>query len=213
MLPDENKYIIILEAINLNTHTHTKINFFKNSNHENISTTYKVLSCSDLSHAEKLTNGSGSPSLSSNQDDSESSKMDTSNNEVITSKSNVHNHTNGNGSADPTLPPTTTTSSNIKRIKVEIPRISSRDLRSTRQSSPAKESEQKSRLFCDHGAKREANKLNLKLKTELEEGIKRSKKFAMEQSVRFALVKQQQQQQKQQLELIKKQQALLLMCR
>ena len=110
------------------------------------------------------------------------------------------------------------TSNQKPRFKVEIPRITSRDLRSqNRQHSPPPSAhfEQISRLFCDHGAKREANKLadNIKLKSDLEEGIKKSKKFAMEQSVRFALLKQQQQQQKQQLELIKKQQALLLMCR
>ena len=64
------------------------------------------------------------------------------------------------------------------------------------------------------GAKRDLNKLSVKIKSvELEECVKRAKKFAMEQSVRFALVKQQQQQQKQQLDLIRKQQALLLMCR
>ena len=165
-----------------------------------------------MSNTEKLTNGSGSPSLSSNQDDSESSKMDTTANNVVTPKSNGHNHTNGGGALNPTPAPPPPVS-NIKRFKVEIPRISSRDLRSQRQHSPVKELEQKSRLFCDHGAKREANKLSIKLKPELDEGIKKSKKYAMEQSVRFALVKQQQQQQKQQLELIKKQQALLLMCR
>jgi hypothetical protein len=159
-----------------------------------------------MSHEEKLTNGSESPA-----NDSESSKMDitpSNTNDVVVAKSNGHTHTNGDGASN--VAPVV---SNLKRFKVEIPRISSRDLRSQRQHSPVKELEQKSRLFCDHGAKREANKLTFKIKTELEEGIKRSKKFAMEQSVRFALVKQQQQQQKQQLELIKKQQALLLMCR
>ena len=159
-----------------------------------------------MSHEEKLTNGSESPA-----NDSESCKMDTTpsnTNDVVVTKSNGHTHTNGDGASN-----VAQVLSSLKRFKVEIPRISSRDLRSQRQHSPVKELEQKSRLFCDHGAKREANKLTFKIKTELEEGIKRSKKFAMEQSVRFALVKQQQQQQKQQLELIKKQQALLLMCR
>jgi hypothetical protein len=160
-----------------------------------------------MSHEEKLTNGSESPA-----NDNESSKMDTTPNnmnDAVVTKSNGHTHTNGAGVSSNVAPMV----SSLKRFKVEIPRISSRDLRSQRQHSPVKELEQKSRLFCDHGAKREANKLTFKIKTELEEGIKRSKKFAMEQSVRFALVKQQQQQQKQQLELIKKQQALLLMCR
>ena len=124
------------------------------------------------------------------------------------SKSNGHSH-----KSEATAATSAEASAVVKRFKIEVPRISSRDLRSQRLHSQVTELEQKSRLFCDHGAKREANKLNLKLKSELEEGIKKSKKFAMEQSVRFALVKQQQQQQKQQLELIKKQQALLLMCR
>ena len=99
-------------------------------------------------------------------------------------------------------------------FKIEIPRISSKDIRSQRSHSPLNELEQKSFIFNDFGARIEANKLVTKFKSnELEESIKKAKKFAMEQSVRFALVKQQQQQQKQQLELIKKQQALLLMCR
>jgi len=102
----------------------------------------------------------------------------------------------------------------ITDFKIEIPRISSKNLRPQRSHSPLNEFEQKSFLFNDYGSKTEANKLVTKFKTiELEESIKKAKKFAMEQSVRFALVKQQQQQQKQQLELIKKQQALLLMCR
>jgi poly(U)-binding-splicing factor PUF60 len=76
------------------------------------------------------------------------------------------------------------------------------------------ELEQYSLLFNGPGAKRDSNKLTIKIKSiELEECLKKAKKFAMEQSVRFALAKQQQQQQKQQLELIKKQQAILLMCR
>ena len=139
---------------------------------------------------------------------------------VIKSTNGHHKHTNGGGgtptvadstpvAAVPPAPPVIP----IKRFKVEIPRISSRDLRPQRPHSPVNEFEQRSRLFSDYGAKREANKLNIKLKADMEESIKKSKKFAMEQSVRFALVKQQQQQQKQQLELIKKQQALLLMCR
>lgn len=99
-------------------------------------------------------------------------------------------------------------------FKIQIPRISSRELHSQRAHSPVNELEQRDYLFAGPGAKREPNKLTVKLKSiELEECIKRAKKYAMEQSVRFVLVKQQQQQQKQQLDLIKKQQALLLMCR
>jgi hypothetical protein len=102
-----------------------------------------------------------------------------------------------------------------KSFKVEIPRISSsRDLHPQRAHSPVIELEQRSYLFNAPASKKEPNKLSAKIRTaEVEESIKKAKKFAMEQSVRFALVKQQQQQQKQQLELIKKQQALLLMCR
>lgn len=99
-------------------------------------------------------------------------------------------------------------------FKVQIPRISSREIHSQRAHSPVNELDQRDYLFIGPGSKREPNKLTVKLKnSELEECIKRAKKYAMEQSVRFVLVKQQQQQQKQQLELIKKQQALLLMCR
>lgn len=99
--------------------------------------------------------------------------------------------------------------------KIEIPRISSRDLHVQQPHTPhVAELEQCGYLCNASGAKRDLNKLSLKIKSvELEECVKRAKKFAMEQSVRFALVKQQQQQQKQQLDLIRKQQALLLMCR
>ena len=105
----------------------------------------------------------------------------------------------------------------IKPLKISIPRISSRDLvRAHRPHSPVpiKELEQMAELMLSGpGARREV-KQTVKLKNaELEECVKRAKKYAMEQSVRFVLVKQQQQQQKQQLDLIKKQQALLLMCR
>lgn len=103
----------------------------------------------------------------------------------------------------------------IEPIKVSIPKISSRDSRPVRAHSPvAKQLEQAEVMIAGPGAKREPNKQYVKLKSvELEDAIKRAKKYAMEQSVRFVLVKQQQQQQKQQLDLIKKQQALLLMCR
>jgi len=100
-------------------------------------------------------------------------------------------------------------------IKVEIPKISTRDLQPQRPQSPFEEqSEQYGFLFNGLGAKRDPTKISSKYRTpELEECLKKAKKFALEQSVRYVLVKQQQQQQKQQLELIKKQQALLLMCR
>jgi hypothetical protein len=103
--------------------------------------------------------------------------------------------------------------------QIQIPRISSRDLsRPKRAHSPCQEYEQFGFLFNGHGVKRDPNKIvssssNKVRLLELEENVKRAKKYALEQSVRFVLVKQQQQQQKQQLELIKKQQALLLMCR
>ena len=97
-------------------------------------------------------------------------------------------------------------------LKVDIPRITSRDLKERRSHSPVEaELEQCSVVFTGPGAKRLAARLRTSM--ELDECVKKAKKFAMEQSVRFALIKQQQQQQKQQLELIKKQQALLLMCR
>ncbi len=100
-------------------------------------------------------------------------------------------------------------------IKVDIPRISTRGLEPQRPHSPCNEHlEQFGYLFNGHGHKREPNKITIKHKNlELDEGVKKAKKFALEQSVRFVLIKQQQQQQKQQLDLIKKQQALLLMCR
>ena len=99
-------------------------------------------------------------------------------------------------------------------FKVTIPRISSRELHPQRPHSAVTELEQREYLLNGPGSKRDSNKLTVKVKNpEIEEAIKRAKKYAMEQSVRFVLVKQQQQQQKQQLDLIKKQQALLLMCR
>ncbi|CAF0796818.1 unnamed protein product [Brachionus calyciflorus] len=101
------------------------------------------------------------------------------------------------------------------KFVIEIPRLSSsRDLRPQRSHSPCRELEQFSYLFMGPGAKRDANKSLLKIRSsDLEDAVKKAKKYAMEQSVRFALVKQQQQQQKQQMDLLKKQQALLLMCR
>jgi hypothetical protein len=103
----------------------------------------------------------------------------------------------------------------LPQLKINIPRISSRELHAQRpHSPPPNELEQREFVLIGPGSKREVNKLTVKPKNpELEECIKRAKKYAMEQSVRFVLIKQQQLQQKQQLDLIKKQQALLLMCR
>jgi hypothetical protein len=103
----------------------------------------------------------------------------------------------------------------VKTFKVEIPRISqSKDLRPQKPHMQESELEQCGLLCSAGGTRRDLNKSILKIRSvELEENVKRAKKYAMEQSVRFALVKQTQQAQKQQLELIKKQQALLLMCR
>jgi 2-hydroxy-3-keto-5-methylthiopentenyl-1-phosphate phosphatase len=103
----------------------------------------------------------------------------------------------------------------IPEFKITIPKISIRDLQPQRLHTTCNELEQIGYLIDVLGSnKRESLKNQLKLKApDLEESIKRAKKFAMEQSVRFVLVKQQQQQQKQQLDMIKKQQALLLMCR
>lgn len=102
-------------------------------------------------------------------------------------------------------------------FKVEIPRISSsRDLRPQRPHSPTRTEllEQVGFLLNGSGADRDLNKTLTKIRSvDLEEALKKARKYAMEQSVRYALVKQQQQQQKQQLDLIKKQQAILLMCR
>ena len=99
-----------------------------------------------------------------------------------------------------------------KPYKISVPRISLRELRPQRaHSPPGVELEQRGILVNGPGAKRE-NKHVIK-SYDLEEGVKKAKKYAMEQTVKFVLVKQQQKQQKQQLEMIKRQQALLLMCR
>lgn len=132
---------------------------------------------------------------------------------------NGHNHSEKTEQSSPSKSPEKSESPQPKKVKqpefkVHIPRISSREIHSQRAHSPVEEKEQRDYLFVGPGSKREPNKLTVKLKNlELEECIKRAKKYAMEQSVRYVLVKQQQQQQKQQLDLIKKQQALLLMCR
>ncbi len=73
------------------------------------------------------------------------------------------------------------------------------------------EVDQRGPLFQGPGAKRDTGRY--KVRSSDDDSVKRAKKFAMEQSVKYVLVKQQQQQQRAQLDLIKKQQALLLMCR
>ena len=73
------------------------------------------------------------------------------------------------------------------------------------------EFDQRGPLFQGPGSKRDTGRY--KVRASDDENVKRAKKFAMEQSVKYVLVKQQQQQQRQQLDIIKKQQALLLMCR
>jgi poly(U)-binding-splicing factor PUF60 len=73
------------------------------------------------------------------------------------------------------------------------------------------ELDQRGPLFQGPGAKRDTGRY--KVRSSDDDNVKRAKKFAMEQSVKYVLVRQQQQQQRQQLDIIKKQQALLLMCR
>ncbi len=73
------------------------------------------------------------------------------------------------------------------------------------------ELDQRGPLFKGSGAK--YNSGRYRVRSSDEENVKRAKKFAMEQSVKYVLVKQQLQQQRQQLDVAKKQQALLLMCR
>ena len=73
------------------------------------------------------------------------------------------------------------------------------------------ELDQRGPLFKGPGAKRDTGRY--KVRSSDDENVKRAKKYAMEQSVKYVLMKQQQQQQRVQLDMIKKQQALLLMCR
>ena len=74
-----------------------------------------------------------------------------------------------------------------------------------------RELDQRGPLFQGPGSKRDTGRY--KVRATDEDVVKRAKKFAMEQSVKYVMLKQQQHQQKAQLELMKKQQALLLMCR
>ncbi|CAF1108474.1 unnamed protein product [Rotaria sordida] len=73
------------------------------------------------------------------------------------------------------------------------------------------ELDQRGPLFKGPGAKRDTGRYKIRLADD--ENVKRAKKYALEQSVKYVLMKQQQQQQRVQLDSIKKQQALLLMCR
>ena len=187
-----------------------------NSNNENISTFSNVVSSnSDLAmeNEEEIKTSEEMTISRTNGQEENTASTTVNTNENSLETTNGHNE----NSQPVPLPPPTDPAAVVpkpKSFKVEIPRISSKDLRPQRQHSPVAELEQRSLLFNGPGAKRDLNKSILKIRTtELEEAVKKAKKYAMEQSVRFALVKQQQQQQKQQLDLIKKQQALLLMCR
>ncbi|CAF0863667.1 unnamed protein product [Didymodactylos carnosus] len=92
----------------------------------------------------------------------------------------------------------------------DVPRLP-RELTPFCPHSPVYELEQRGPLYLGPGHKRDTGKY--KIRSADDENVKRAKKLAMEQSVKYVLMKQQQQQQRQQLDLIKKQQALLLMCR
>lgn len=72
---------------------------------------------------------------------------------------------------------------------------------------------QRGPLHSGKAAHRECGRYGRSLRPSEEECLKRAKRYAMEQSVKFVLQRQQQQQQKQQLDYVKKQQALMLMCR
>ncbi|CAF0761903.1 unnamed protein product, partial [Didymodactylos carnosus] len=99
----------------------------------------------------------------------------------------------------------------VKKYSIhDVPRLP-HELTPFRPHSPAYELEQRGPLYSGPGHKRDTGKY--KIRSVDGENIKGAKKFAMEQSVKYVLMKQQQQQQRQQLDLIKKQQALLLMCR
>ncbi|CAF3511696.1 unnamed protein product [Rotaria sordida] len=104
-----------------------------------------------------------------------------------------------------------TTNPNEKKVTLQdIPRL-------PRELSPfvpfinVIEYDQRGPLYQGPGAKRDTGRY--KIRPTDDDSVKRAKKFAMEQSVKYVLVRQQQHQQRAQLDLIKKQQALLLMCR
>lgn len=91
-----------------------------------------------------------------------------------------------------------------------IPRLP-RELTPFAPFAPVAELDQRGPLFKGPGATRHTGRY--KVRSVDDENVKRAKKYALEQSVKYVLMKQQQQQQRVQLDIIKKQQALLLMCR
>ncbi len=103
------------------------------------------------------------------------------------------------------------TNSHEKKFNLQdVPRLP-RELTPFASFTNVPELDQRGPLFQGPGAKRDTGRY--KIRSSDDDSVKRAKKFAMEQSVKYVLVKQQQQQQRQQLDIIKKQQALLLMCR
>ncbi|CAF2415162.1 unnamed protein product [Rotaria sp. Silwood2] len=105
------------------------------------------------------------------------------------------------------------TANGIEKKKYSIqnvPRLP-RELTPFAQFTAIIELNQRGPLFKGPGAKHDTGRYKIRLSDD--ENIKRAKKYALEQSVKYVLVRQQQQQQRVQLDNIKKQQALLLMCR
>ncbi|CAF0785665.1 unnamed protein product [Adineta steineri] len=102
------------------------------------------------------------------------------------------------------------TSNGKKSTRPDVPRLP-RELTPFAAFLNAVELDQRGPLFQGPGAKRDTGRY--KVRSSDDDNVKRAKKFAMEQSVKYVLVRQQQQQQRAQLDIIKKQQALLLMCR
>ncbi|CAF0808966.1 unnamed protein product [Rotaria sp. Silwood1] len=104
-----------------------------------------------------------------------------------------------------------TTNSNEKKITLQdVPRLP-RELTPFAPFINVIEYDQRGPLFQGPGSKRDTGRY--KVRPVDDDNVKRAKKFALEQSVKYVLVRQQQHQQRAQLDLIKKQQALLLMCR
>ena len=102
-------------------------------------------------------------------------------------------------------------STNGKKITIQdVPRLP-REVTPFAPFVPTTELDQRGPLYQGAGAKRDTGRY--KVRPADDDTVKRAKKFAMEQSVKYVLVRQQQHQQRAQLDLIKKQQALLLMCR
>ncbi|CAF5194093.1 unnamed protein product [Rotaria magnacalcarata] len=103
------------------------------------------------------------------------------------------------------------TNSNEKKLAFQnIPRLP-REVTPFASFTNVIELDQRGPLFQGPGAKRDTGRY--KVRPTDDDSMKRAKKFSMEQSVKYVLVRQQQHQQRAQLDLIKKQQALLLMCR